>query len=90
MSEKRENSGIVWVDPDDAPEWTDDMFDRAEHAKDDECRVIKHATGTVMRGPGRPPLAHSKTRLTLRLDTEIVASISVRPDQAGRRESMTL
>ncbi len=70
MSAKRDGLKTNWVDPDDAPEWTDEMFDHAELAKGG--RVLRPATGSVMRGPGRPPSAHPKTRLTLRLDTEIV------------------
>jgi len=30
MKEKKTNTRRVWVDPDDAPEWTDDQWDRAE------------------------------------------------------------
>ena len=30
MTENKSNSHTDWVDDDDAPEWTQDQFDRAE------------------------------------------------------------
>lgn len=47
----------IWVDPDDAPEVTDAMLDRA---------VMKVAGKPVNRG-GRPP-GSDKEQVTLRLD----------------------
>ncbi len=70
MTVKPEKSAAAWVDPDDAPAWTDAMLERAELA---ECgKVIRPAAGTVVRGRGRPRSLNPKTRLTLRLDAEIV------------------
>jgi hypothetical protein len=49
MPKKQKSGGSVkrkpWVDPDDAPELTDEMLDRAEIREGD--RIIR---------PGRPPL----------------------------------
>ena len=54
----------VWRDPDDAPEITDDMLDRAE--------VVKG--GKVVRR-GRPPLGDAaKSSVTLRLDADVLAA----------------
>ena len=52
-----------WVDPDDAPELTKAMLDRAELREGD--RVIHR---------GRPPLAHPKEAVKLRLDADILAT----------------
>ena len=53
-----------WVDPDDAPELTDEMLDRAE---------IRVAGRIVQQG--RPPLGdHPKSSVTLRLDSDVLAS----------------
>ena len=30
MTERKPDTAQEWVDPDDAPEWTDEMFDQAE------------------------------------------------------------
>lgn len=43
MSESKPDSANVWSDPDDAPEFTDAMFDRAEFA----------VAGTVVRAARR-------------------------------------
>ena len=45
MSVKPGKSVSAWVDPDDAPEWSDAMFSRAELAESGE--VPRPATGTV-------------------------------------------
>jgi uncharacterized protein (DUF4415 family) len=51
-----------WVDPDDAPELTDEMLDRA---------VLREGDKVIRRG--RPPLgAEPKRPVTLRLDTDVL------------------
>ena len=53
-----------WVDPDDGPEWTDDMVARAEIREGD--KIIRR---------GRPPLgARAKGVVTMRLDADVLAS----------------
>lgn len=53
-----------WIDPDDAPELTDEMLDRAE---------IRIGGRIVQRG--RPPLgALPKSAVTLRLDSDVLES----------------
>ena len=56
------NSPSSWVDPDDAPEWTDAQFDEAEIRIGD----------TIIRR-GRPP-GSAKTQVSLRLDNEVIAA----------------
>jgi uncharacterized protein (DUF4415 family) len=51
----------TWVDPDDAPEWTDEMFERAD---------LYHGDKLVRRG--RPPSANPKKALKLRIDADVV------------------
>lgn len=50
-----------WIDPDDAPELTQDWFDRAE---------IRHGDRVIR--PGRPPLPAPKRQVTLRLDATLL------------------
>ena len=50
-----------WIDPDDAPEWTDEMFERAELRIGDT--VIRPA-----RAPGSP-----KRPISIRLDEDVLA-----------------
>lgn len=58
-----------WSDPDDAPEWTEEMFRRAEIRIGD--RVIRPASGTLTK-PGRPRSDNPKKQVTLRLDSAVV------------------
>ena len=60
MTVNKPNSVANWVDPDDAPEWTDEMFERAEIRIGD--RIIRR---------GRPP-GSTKKLVSLRLDQAII------------------
>lgn len=75
MSESKPGSAHVSLDPaDDAPEWTDEMFDIAEFSIGG--KVIRPATGYL--GPngvvrGRPPLrGEAKRQVTLRIDPDVL------------------
>lgn len=60
MSESATGLDDSWVDPDDVPEWTAEMFERADVMLGD----------TVIRR-GRPP-GSTKQQVSLRLDTAIL------------------
>jgi uncharacterized protein (DUF4415 family) len=62
MSKNNAASKSVWIDPDDAPEWTDEMFDRADLMIGD----------TVIRR-GRPA-GETKTQVSLRIDNDVLAA----------------
>jgi uncharacterized protein (DUF4415 family) len=63
MSANKPGIRTAWVDPDDAPELTDEWFDSADI----------HDGGTlVARGRGRPKVARPKQQITLRLDADII------------------
>jgi uncharacterized protein (DUF4415 family) len=51
----------TWVDPDDAPEWTQEQFERAD---------LYHGDKLIRRG--RPRSASPKRALKLRLDPDVV------------------
>jgi uncharacterized protein (DUF4415 family) len=69
MLKKQRSSGgsssrKPWVDPDDAPELTDEMLDRAVFRRGD--KVIRR---------GRPPLGDkAKGAVTMRLDADVLES----------------
>ncbi|HEX3887472.1 MAG TPA: BrnA antitoxin family protein [Phenylobacterium sp.] len=69
MSGNEKDTSSSWVDPDDAPEWTDEVFERAAiyHGE----KLIRPATGTLTK-PGRPRLANPKRQVTLRLDGDLL------------------
>ena len=61
----------TWIDPDDAPVWTEDQFHRAGlHVGDKELR---RANGTWSKS-GRPPSANPKQQVTLRLDPDVITA----------------
>ena len=67
---KNENSiKSTWIDPDDAPEWTAETFERAAIHHGDT--VIRPASGTLTRR-GRPKSEDPKLQVTLRLDRDVV------------------
>ncbi len=75
MSENKPNTDPGWLDPaDDAPEWTDEMFDMAAYIVGG--KVIREATGYL--GPngmvrGRPPQRGvAKQQVTLRIDPDVL------------------
>jgi uncharacterized protein (DUF4415 family) len=70
MSENRRNSESDWVDPDDAPELTDEILDRAEISVGG--KVIRPAAGTLTKR-GRPPVGDEpKQQVTLRLPRQVI------------------
>lgn len=64
MAARRRVTSNEWVDPDDAPELSDDMLDRADLMEGDKV---------VRRGRrGRPKLDAPKEQITLRLDPDVI------------------
>jgi len=62
MSRLREKATRdAWVDPDDAPEWTQEQLKQAD---------LYH--GDKLVRPGRPPSANPKLALKLRIDPDVV------------------
>jgi uncharacterized protein (DUF4415 family) len=57
------------LDSDDAPEWSKDVFERAEIRRGDD--VLRPATGTLAKR-GRPRLENPKQQVTLRLDRDVL------------------
>ena len=83
MNVNKQISAGEWIDPDDAPELTEDMVEMAQYSID--RRVIRPATGVLTKGgmkrvapyiipmPGRPPERDEpKKQVTLRLDADLL------------------
>lgn len=67
-----ENKPVIddsWIDPDDAPEWTEEHFRHAQFSVGG--KVIRKAVGTFSH-PGRPVSANPKKQVTLRLDPDVI------------------
>lgn len=71
MIENKPITADTWVDPDDAPEWTEDHFRYAQLSIGGV--VVREAVGTWTR-PGRPLSPNPKKQVTLRLDSEVLAA----------------
>ena len=72
MTERKRSIENTWIDPDDAPEWSDEAFARAEIRIGD--RVVRPASGTLNKG-GRPRLEKPKKQVTLRLDQSVIEKL---------------
>jgi len=59
-----------WVDPDDAPEWTKEQFERAEVAIG--AKVVQRTQGTLTRARGRPKKADAKIHTHIRLSPQVL------------------
>jgi uncharacterized protein (DUF4415 family) len=73
MNAKLPKSAPEWADPDDAREWTDDQFSRAEYAVGG--KVVREAQGTLTRRRGRPKLTSPKEQISVRLDRDVLAAL---------------
>jgi uncharacterized protein (DUF4415 family) len=62
MAKKKRAGKSTWVDPDDAPELTDEFFRRADVYEGD--RLVRR---------GRPPSASPKDAISVRLDRDVIA-----------------
>nr|WP_295660901.1 BrnA antitoxin family protein [Polymorphobacter sp.] len=76
MTENSATRSGEWTDPDDAPEWTEEMFAMAEHSVGGV--VVREATGVLtrdgMRPIGRPPLGEKARKpVTMRLPPHVLA-----------------
>ena len=69
MTVKKRSTKRAWVDPDDAPEWTDDQWDRAQISIGGV--IIRPANGTLTK-PGRPKSANPKKSVHLRLSPDVL------------------
>ena len=70
MHAKKRATRSTWVDPDDAPEWTDDQWDRAEISIGKV--IVRPANGTLTK-LGRPRSAAPKKSVHLRLSPDVLA-----------------
>ncbi|UDM51120.1 BrnA antitoxin family protein [Cupriavidus sp. MP-37] len=65
MNGNKRATSTTWVDPDDAPELTDEFFKQAD---------LLHGDKLVKRGRGRPR-GTTKTATTVRLDDDVLEAL---------------
>ena len=70
MTEIKRDTDGNWIDPDDAPEWPEEVWECAQIAIGG--KVIRPATGTFTKR-GRPPVGDTpKQQVTLRLPQQVI------------------
>jgi uncharacterized protein (DUF4415 family) len=69
MSKNVKPTKAKWIDPDEAPAWSRDAFQRAALHRGGE--LLRPAEGTLTKR-GRPKLENPKRQVTLRLDGEVI------------------
>lgn len=72
MTTKSKSTRKPWVDPDDAPELTDEFFERATPMVGDHV-VDRSEYRAAVKRRGRPKAAQTKVPVKLRLDPDVVA-----------------
>ena len=75
MTAKKRDTTSSWVDPDEAPELTDDFFAAAKPFVGEQevsGEVFKAAARKALRG--RPSGSGSKQSTTVRFDTDVLAA----------------
>ena len=74
MSENK-RAATPWVDPDDAPDLTDEFFDRAVYRIGDEVVSAEQGKAAIAAAArrGRPKAALHKEPITLRMDPDALA-----------------
>lgn len=76
MKEKSQNTDQTWIDPDDAPELTDEFFRRAVYRIGDKIVTPDAAKAELAARArsGRPRTPTPKQPLTVRYDAEIISA----------------
>jgi uncharacterized protein (DUF4415 family) len=69
MRKNASTTNATWADPEDAPAWTEEVFERAEIRRGG--KVLRPAAGALTKR-GRPKLEKPKRQVTLRLDSDVI------------------
>lgn len=74
MSGNKHAVKSTWVDPDDAPELTDEWFEKATPMIGDRVVSKEEFAAAVALRRGRPKAESRKLALTVRYDADVVAA----------------
>ena len=74
MNAKLQNSPKPWINPDDAPELTDDFFEQGDWKIGEQSVSAQEDTAVLRRAlsSGRPKAESTKLSLTVRYDAEVI------------------
>ena len=80
MSAKLKNTPPPWIDPDDAPELTDEFFENAVWRIGDRVVTREEASIEDKKRRGRPAGADTKVSTTIRFDADVLAAFKAQGD----------
>jgi uncharacterized protein (DUF4415 family) len=80
MNVKSQNSPTAWVDPDDAPELTDEFFEKGIWRIGDKIVARNEAQAEAGKRRGRPAGSGTKISTTIRFDAEVLAAFKATGD----------
>jgi uncharacterized protein (DUF4415 family) len=74
MNAKSQKSPKPWIDPDDAPELTDDFFEQGEWKIGEQPISALEGTAALHKAIslGRPKAENTKQALTVRYDVDVI------------------
>jgi uncharacterized protein (DUF4415 family) len=74
MKEKSSNTKKTWVDPDDAPELTEEFFEKGIWRIGDKVVSRQEAQAEIKSRMGRPPVESPKQAINIRLGADILSA----------------
>jgi uncharacterized protein (DUF4415 family) len=80
MNAKSKNSSKIWSDPDDAPELTDEFFEKGVWRIGDRIVPRGEAQAEASKRRGRPAGSGTKVSTTIRFDAEVLAAFKATGD----------
>lgn len=80
MSVKSKSTRQPWIDPDDAPELTDEFFEKGVWRIGEKVVTREEASIETKKRRGRPNLDVTKVSTTIRFDADILAAFKAQGD----------
>ena len=80
MNVKSQNSPKTWADPDDAPELTDEFFEKGVWRIGDKIVSRDEGQAEAGRRRGRPAGSGTKVSTTIRFDADVLAAFKATGD----------
>lgn len=80
MSVKSKSTAQPWIDPDDAPELTDEFFEKAVWRIGERVVTREEASIEDKKHRGRPVAGATKISTTIRFDADVLAAFKEQGD----------
>jgi uncharacterized protein (DUF4415 family) len=75
MTARSSDTKMPWVDPDDAPELTEEFFSNATPMVDGKAVPFAEFAAEAKKRMGRPPLEVTRPTLNMRVDPDVLAAL---------------